>query len=67
MRPRRQLLTPREAAALLGVRVSTVTRWANSGKLRCVFTPGGHRRYLESDIVAIGEGRYFQIIEEESN
>lgn len=37
-------LTTRQAAALLGVSVSTVKRWADEGLLACEYTPGGHRR-----------------------
>ncbi len=38
------LLTTRAAAALLGVGTTSVKRWADQGVLRCVKTPGGHRR-----------------------
>ena len=31
----------------------TVTRWAKSGKLTSVRTPGGHRRYRESEVRAL--------------
>jgi excisionase family DNA binding protein len=52
------LLSPREVAKLLHVKSDTVTRWANKGLLRSVRTPGGHRRYLEADVLALlrGEG-----------
>jgi excisionase family DNA binding protein len=47
------LLTPREAAALLGVRTTTVARWAREGLLKpAVHTPGGHRRYRRGDVMA---------------
>jgi excisionase family DNA binding protein len=46
------LLTPREAAALLGVRTTTVARWARDGLLKpAVHTPGGHRRYRRGDVL----------------
>lgn len=38
------VLTTREAAQLLGVAVSTVQIWMESGALRAWKTPGGHRR-----------------------
>ncbi len=41
----RKLLTPREVAVLFRVDPKTVTRWAKEGKLPCVRTLGGHRRY----------------------
>jgi len=39
------LLTSRDAAALLGVGVSSVNRWADAGLLECQRTVGGHRRF----------------------
>jgi excisionase family DNA binding protein len=48
------LLTPREAAALLGVRTTTLARWARDGLLKpAVRTPGGHRRYRRGEVVAL--------------
>jgi excisionase family DNA binding protein len=44
------LLRPREAADLLGVRTTTIARWAREGKLTPLRTPGGHRRYNRADI-----------------
>lgn len=49
------LLTPSEVAALFRVDPKTVTRWAKAGKLTCVKTLGGHRRYLASEVKAILE------------
>lgn len=47
------LMTPREVAAVLGVRVATVGLWARSGLLKpAVRTPGGHRRYFRGDVLA---------------
>lgn len=49
-----QLLTPREAAEILGVRTTTIARWARHGRLKTVLhTPGGHRRYRRADITAL--------------
>lgn len=42
---RRALLTPGEVAKLFRVDPKTVSRWANEGRIRCVRTPGGHRRF----------------------
>lgn len=44
------LLTPGEVADMFGVDPRTVTRWANSGKLHPLRTPGGHRRYRASEV-----------------
>lgn len=45
-----RLLTPGEAAAMFRVDPKTVTRWAAAGRLPSTKTPGGHRRFLESDV-----------------
>jgi excisionase family DNA binding protein len=44
-----------EAAAILHVSPKTVSRWAAEGKLPHQKTLGGHRRYLESDILALAD------------
>ncbi len=51
-----ELLTPSEVAALFRVDPKTVTRWAKAGKLSCVKTLGGHRRYLASEVNSLLEG-----------
>jgi excisionase family DNA binding protein len=50
IKPDNRLLTPAEVAAMLRVDPKTVTRWARGGKLSSIKTPGGHRRYSESEI-----------------
>lgn len=45
-----RLLTPREVADMFEVRTTTVARWARDGRLAAQRTPGGHRRYLLSDV-----------------
>ena len=47
------LLTPAEVARAFQVDPKTVTRWANSGKLRTIRTIGGHRRFLEAEVRAL--------------
>lgn len=42
------MLTPREAARLLGISYPTIKQWILSGKLRTARTPGGHHRIPES-------------------
>ncbi|GAA4494561.1 hypothetical protein GCM10023191_033980 [Actinoallomurus oryzae] len=52
------LMTPREVAATLGVRASTVALWARLGFLKpAVRTPGGHRRYFRGDVLAFRDDR----------
>ena len=38
------LLTPREAAAAIGVSYPTIKQWILAGKLKTIKTPGGHHR-----------------------
>lgn len=47
------LLTPGEVARLFRVDPKTVTRWAASGRIGSIRTPGGHRRFRESEIKAL--------------
>ncbi|MBD3290423.1 helix-turn-helix domain-containing protein [candidate division KSB1 bacterium] len=35
-----------DAANILGVNVSTIKRWTEEGKLECIKTAGGHRKFL---------------------
>ncbi len=45
-----QLLTPGEVAAMFRVDPKTVTRWATAGRIGSIRTPGGHRRFRESEV-----------------
>lgn len=47
------LLSPGEVVALFGVHPSTVTRWANAGKLTSVRTLGNHRRFRAAEVRAL--------------
>lgn len=44
-------LAPREVAAIFGVGVPTITRWADEDRFVVKRTLGGRRRFLESDVV----------------
>jgi excisionase family DNA binding protein len=48
-----RLLTPGEVAVLFRVDPKTVTRWASAGRLGSIRTPGGHRRFRESEVRAL--------------
>lgn len=48
-----ELLSTRDAARLLGVGATSVKRWADAGMLRCVRTPGGHRRFSRAAVEAL--------------
>jgi excisionase family DNA binding protein len=39
-----------DLARVCGVSISTIKRWTDSGFLRCVRTPGGHRKYRVQDV-----------------
>ncbi len=45
-----KLLSIRKAAEYLNLSKATLNRWQAKGKLKPIYTPGGHRRYLESDL-----------------
>jgi excisionase family DNA binding protein len=49
--PFETFLSRREVARRFGVSLSTVTRWARTGLIRAVRTPGGHYRYPAADLV----------------
>ena len=51
-----RLLTPGEVASLFRVDPKTVTRWAASGRISSIRTPGGHRRFRESEVRALLRG-----------
>jgi excisionase family DNA binding protein len=38
-------MTPSEVAKTFSVDAKTVTRWARMGKIPCIRTLGGHRRF----------------------
>ena len=44
------MLTPREAARLLGISYPTIKQWILSGKLKTTKTPGGHHRVAEATL-----------------
>ncbi len=42
-----------DVATLLGVSANTVRRWTDDGVVRCRRSPGGHRRYLRSEVLTL--------------
>ncbi|HEY1252685.1 MAG TPA: helix-turn-helix domain-containing protein [Thermoanaerobaculia bacterium] len=48
---RKEFLSRGEVARLYGVSLSTVTRWARTGLIQAVRTPGGHYRYPAADLL----------------
>ena len=45
-----QMLTPREAARMIGISYPTIKQWILAGKLKTVQTPGGHHRIAPSTL-----------------
>jgi excisionase family DNA binding protein len=60
-----RLLTPGEVAALFRVDPKTVTRWAAAGRIGSIRTPGGHRRFRESEVRALLEGEGLAAFEDD--
>lgn len=56
-RVRGRWLTLGQACRVLGVDESTLRRWADSGHVRAFRTPGGHRRFAESEIQELMAGK----------
>lgn len=50
-----RLIPPKEAARLRGVSPRSLRRWNTIGLLAAEKTPGGHRRYRESDVRNLSE------------
>jgi excisionase family DNA binding protein len=57
-----RFLTPGEVAEIFRVDPKTVTRWAAAGKISAIKTPGGHRRFRESEVRALLEGAEPEIV-----
>lgn len=53
--PPESLLTPGEVAKIFRVDAKTVTRWAKLGKISCIRTLGGHRRFREEEVNRLRE------------
>jgi excisionase family DNA binding protein len=47
------------ASKLLGVHSTTLRRWADAGAVPVYITPGGHRRFVRSDVEALAARRPF--------
>lgn len=48
-----RFMTPEEVARVFRVDPKTVTRWAAAGRIASIRTPGGYRRFRESDVRAL--------------
>ncbi len=45
-----EYLTPGQVARMLHVSPKTVDRWADQGRIGCIVTLGGHRRFSRDDV-----------------
>mgnify|MGYP000314634303 CR=1 FL=1 len=52
----RWLMRTSEVADVFQVNVRTVVRWAELGKLSCIRTPGGERRYSRQQVEHVNNG-----------
>ena len=50
---RDRLLTTHQVAEMFRVDPKTVARWASNGWIGSIRTPGGHRRFRESEVRAL--------------
>ena len=48
-----KLISSKEARERLGVSPATIRRWARTGKIRAIRTPGGHFRFDSATIEAL--------------
>jgi excisionase family DNA binding protein len=51
--PVEEWLSVHEACALIGVSTATLRRWSAAGDVQAFTTPGGHRRFARSTILAL--------------
>ena len=50
---KRDVISTKEAASILGVGPTTIKRWADEGRISSLRTAGGHRRFRLQDIQAL--------------
>ena len=48
-----ELISPAQAAKMLGVSITTLRNWEKAGKIKCIKTLGGHRRFKVDEIKKI--------------
>ena len=60
-------LTPSQVADLFMVTAAAVRLWAEKGELKALMTPGGHRRFLKTDMLEFARSRNLHLKEIKSN
>ena len=51
MNAENKLLSPREAALILGICTKTLREWANDGDIKFFTTRGGHKRFAREELM----------------
>lgn len=60
----RDLLMPWEVATIFRVDAKTVSRWARTGRLNALRTPGGHHRFDREEVLALLRARNADTVED---
>lgn len=55
-------LTPKEVQKRYGFHPRTLVDWANEGKIECLKSPGGHRRYAVSSLEKVKTGNVTTVL-----
>jgi hypothetical protein len=55
-----------DLSRVCGVSISTIKRWTDAGLLRCVRTPGGHRKYRATDVAEAARRLGLAIVDAEA-
>ncbi|MBX2989906.1 MAG: helix-turn-helix domain-containing protein [Bacteroidetes bacterium] len=57
---KKTILSTADVARLFNVTETTVKRWANEGTLKCMKTPGGHRKFEMKHVVEFAQSLNFE-------
>lgn len=60
--PGEAMMTSGQVAALFGVKPKAARAWADARKLTVIRTLGGHRRYRESEVLALAAERQTEAV-----
>ena len=52
-KPSGPMLDVSDVARIFRADPKTVNRWTHKGMLKCVFSPGGHRRFYATDVIEL--------------
>ena len=56
------LISTQEVATMLNVAETTIKRWSDENIIRCVKTPGGHRKFSLDEIVRFAEANGYSLV-----